>query len=284
MAGDNILTTILVRKQGFSKSESEIADFVIANPEQCALMSIQELARAVNISEASIVRFAKTLGLRGFQEFKGLLKERLSQSFVMSSRIQSLVEINGSEVWSFIESFINVQQSYIAQIAALEKTPEFKNFCKRIAGASSVFLFEDGGASRAPGDTLEFWLTRFGCHVKRVQSSGHRIFDLIVNHKPGDIFVGFCFGKSNSDLSKLLEYCNGNSIPAILMTDYPDEHIAVLAADSIVVQRGPLEVFHSMSAPVLVSECIALFVAKEKGDIAFSKIKELDDLRKTYHV
>ncbi|WP_313527529.1 MurR/RpiR family transcriptional regulator [Anaerotignum sp.] len=54
----------------FTQTEKKLADYVLANYEEILNKNIVELAESAEVSEASIVRFCKSLGYKGFQEFK----------------------------------------------------------------------------------------------------------------------------------------------------------------------------------------------------------------------
>ena len=99
-----------------------------------------------------------------------------------------------------------------------------------------------------------------------------------------DHFLAFCFGKDNSDLLKLLNYCKRNKIPSIVITDYVLGLAAANADFVLELKRGPLQIFHSMSVPVLVAESISLFVSKLRKDIAYRNLSKLDELRKEYDI
>lgn len=62
----------------FTKTEKKIADFVKGHANQVLFMSITDLADACNVADASVHRFCRTLGLKGYQEFK--MKLSLSMS------------------------------------------------------------------------------------------------------------------------------------------------------------------------------------------------------------
>jgi DNA-binding MurR/RpiR family transcriptional regulator len=47
-----------------------VADFVLANAERVMHMSVSEAACDVGVGEATVVRFCRALGYRGYQEFK----------------------------------------------------------------------------------------------------------------------------------------------------------------------------------------------------------------------
>lgn len=53
--------------------EKKIADYVLSHADEVAVMSVQELARTIDVAESSIVRFSKTTGCTGFAEFKLML-------------------------------------------------------------------------------------------------------------------------------------------------------------------------------------------------------------------
>lgn len=62
-----------------NKSDNEILSYCIRNNQAIAGMKIQELAEALYISPASVIRFCKKLGFSGFSEFKAALKMEVMQ-------------------------------------------------------------------------------------------------------------------------------------------------------------------------------------------------------------
>lgn len=67
-------SSILVKmKQGmdsFRPSEQKIAKYIIENPREAMELSVMELAKKSDTSVASVIRFCKTLGLKGYQDLK----------------------------------------------------------------------------------------------------------------------------------------------------------------------------------------------------------------------
>ncbi|RZI49326.1 MurR/RpiR family transcriptional regulator [Lactococcus kimchii] len=53
-----------------SKSDQAISDYLIANIDSAALLSIQEFAQEIHVSTATISRFSKKIGFNSFQELK----------------------------------------------------------------------------------------------------------------------------------------------------------------------------------------------------------------------
>lgn len=267
----------------FSKSEKELARIIEKSPEQCALYSLVQFSQYTKLGEATIIRFSKKLGFSGFSELSHVLKDRIKNTFSISSRFNQAMK--GDDTGEgMVDSFIALQIGYLEAVRKVIASSQFSVLCEVIEKAHALYLFEDGGASKSPGDTLEFWLVRFGLEIKRIDSLGHRVFDLIVHHEDGDVFIGFCFGKDNLDLTKLLLYCKDEGITTLLITDCTDGTDIKLADHVLVLERGPLELFHSMSVPVLLAESISLSVAKQRGEVSSDNLKKLDDLRRKYDI
>lgn len=78
MVASSFLTEIQLSYNQFTKTEKKIADYVIKNTEQVLFMSISDLSDACRVADASVYRFCRTVGLKGYQEFKMKLSLSLS--------------------------------------------------------------------------------------------------------------------------------------------------------------------------------------------------------------
>lgn len=77
MDSHNFLLKIQSFYNQFTKAEKKVADYILKEPKQVLLLSISDLADACDVGDTSVYRFCRTLGLKGYQEFK--MKLSLSQ-------------------------------------------------------------------------------------------------------------------------------------------------------------------------------------------------------------
>ena len=63
--------------QRLTSTEQQVADFVLAYPQYVIDLSLEEVAQRAFVSEASVIRFAKKLGCKGFADFKIRLAREL---------------------------------------------------------------------------------------------------------------------------------------------------------------------------------------------------------------
>lgn len=57
-------------QESFTKNEKKISNFLLENTDEIKVLNTYDLAIKCDVSQASVVRFAKKLGFKGFPEFK----------------------------------------------------------------------------------------------------------------------------------------------------------------------------------------------------------------------
>lgn len=150
MIGD-ILTCIEAKKNEFTKAEKKIADFVKDHAKEVMYMSITELAEACEVGDSSVFRFCKTLGLKGYQEFKLSLaqsdnhEEDSVPELVGEVRIQDSLEDVAKKV--LVTNMNALNETYaLLNIESLSSAIEYMIQANKIlfvgVGSSSVTAME----------------------------------------------------------------------------------------------------------------------------------------------
>ncbi|MGO4276760.1 MurR/RpiR family transcriptional regulator, partial [Paenibacillus sp. TAF58] len=66
---DNILIKIRDMKDSLTPVEKLVADYILENLEEIPHLSIKSLAQLTKTSDASVLRFCKTMGYKGYRNF-----------------------------------------------------------------------------------------------------------------------------------------------------------------------------------------------------------------------
>ena len=67
---EHTLTRIRSMYSAFGRGEKKIADWLLEHPSELISLSISEVASVCGCGDATVIRFAKRLGLSGYQELK----------------------------------------------------------------------------------------------------------------------------------------------------------------------------------------------------------------------
>lgn len=68
-----------IKNARLTKTEQMAADYFLNHRESLYFMTAKDIARALGISDTSVIRLCRTLGYRGFQELQEQLRQELSQ-------------------------------------------------------------------------------------------------------------------------------------------------------------------------------------------------------------
>ena len=71
-----------------TKTQRKIASYINEHHRQIPSLSVQELAKCLNTSDATVIRFAQSLGYKGYLEMRAALKEELNEYYAPHSRFR----------------------------------------------------------------------------------------------------------------------------------------------------------------------------------------------------
>ena len=100
-----ILEEIQKKMPGFTKSEKQVAEYILAHANAVIELSISEIAALTNTSDATIIRFCKRLGLNGVYQLKINLSNELGNSGYLVGGKQEDTN-HFSKYWKKVESNI----------------------------------------------------------------------------------------------------------------------------------------------------------------------------------
>lgn len=141
----------------------KVADLVLAQPEMAIYASVNEVAAAAGVSEATVMRLCRVLGFRGFQDFKIALARE------MVSPLQRLHE----EVAEGDDPATIVRKVFQANIAALQDTlavldmEALAQAARLMLAARTVLLIGVGTSGPIVQDAANKFF-RLGLNVKAV--------------------------------------------------------------------------------------------------------------------
>ena len=143
MATSNLILEIQLSYNQFTKTEKKIADFILGNPNKVLFMSITELSDECKVAEASIHRFCRTMGVKGYQEFK----MKLSLSIGSDEEVSSEKGEEGYEAGTPEVSLDKILQGHInalKETRTLIRMEEIDKTVKMMEDADNIYFFGIG--------------------------------------------------------------------------------------------------------------------------------------------
>lgn len=257
-----------------TKNEKKLVDYIYQNLQQFPLMSIQDISKNTNISEATISRLPKHLGYKNFKEMKQKLAFDISPANKMTSAM--------AQEHSF-SKYLMLQKDHLDRTIEYLNLDELNEIVDKIITGKTIYVFAKG-ASICLGELLAFRLRRFKKQVIIMPSSGSELFEILPMIKPDDFVILFGFMKTPIEGQVVLEFCKQKGIKTMLMTSRLIEDEKKLADYNIYVYRGEETVYHSMTVPVAVIDALIIEVAKVGGNEYMKSVDDIYQLKEKYKI
>lgn len=137
----NLLLKIKELKKEMSKTEKRIANFVLKNVEDIKDMTTYEISQKCSTSQASIVRFSKKLGFKGFPEFKIALVEEIFSNINVTDNFIAGEEISRNDnIESVSRKITNKNLQAIKDTEALMDYNELEKAINMIQNADKIMI------------------------------------------------------------------------------------------------------------------------------------------------
>ena len=131
-----------------SKSEARVADWALAEPEQFVNSPIQHIAQSAQVSQPTVIRFCRSMGCDGLQDFKiklsGSLSGESAVQFEALSADDSVADIANKVLGNTASALLTLRQEVCAQ--AIEQAMQ------RLQSARRVDVFGLGSSAPVADD------------------------------------------------------------------------------------------------------------------------------------
>jgi DNA-binding MurR/RpiR family transcriptional regulator len=259
-----------------TKSEKRIANYLRKHQEECAFLSAAELANKLELSEATIVRFARSMGFDSYPDMRKLLQNSYRQRVTHSARLRGRLG-DLRETGDVFEKLVVSDIDYMTQALETVDRNELDRAVELIRTHKRIFVL-GVGPSVSLVDLMEIRLGRFGYQVVPLKTGGREILDTLLLMTTNDLLFTICFFDVSSTLQFVLDYANEIHCPVIMLTDTLGSILGNKADVVLAAKRGPMSEFHSLVVPMTIINSLLLSVASEEKGV-MENLDKLDQLR-----
>ena len=260
-----------------TKSEKRIANFLRKNQEESAFLSAGEIANRLDLSEATLVRFARSLGFSSYPAMRAVLQDNFRRRVTHSARLRGRLNDlrDGGDIF---ERLTATEIDFLSQALDSIKREELNNAVEILHEHDRVFVF-GLGPSVSLVDLLELRLRRFGREVVPLTSSGREFLEYLTMMEEKDLLFVICFFDQNPALKLVIDYANKVGTTIIMLTDTLEAILGDKVDVVLSAKRGPIGEFHSLVVPMTVINALLLSLASMEQEKSMTLLDKLDNLR-----
>jgi DNA-binding MurR/RpiR family transcriptional regulator len=267
---EELIRLIHDRYDDMSKSYQKIALFLTQNPNDVAVLSVNSIGQKCGVHASSFVRYAQSLGYKGFKELQVVFQRRLSTAAPgFDARVKALeAELGGAR-----EGDLGLLRDLVARdVASLQELlvsmdpAAMATAADLMEGADTVYLI--GQLRSAPVvDLLRYVLTMLGKRSVLLDASGGLATHMAKAARPSDLLVLVSFRFYATEVVNVAEETAARGVPIIAITDSTLSPFARLARVLFAVPEHEYTFSRSLAAPMCLAQalCVALAARLQSG-------------------
>jgi DNA-binding MurR/RpiR family transcriptional regulator len=263
--------------KNLTKSEKRIANYLRKNQEESAFLSAGEIADRLGLSEATLVRFARTLGFSSYPAMRTVLQEAFRHRVTHSTRLRSRLD-DLREAGDIFDRLVVSEIDYLTLSLETIERQSLNRAVEMIRSRKRIFIF-GVGPSVSLVNLMEIRLGRFGWQVVPLTTAGREMLQPLLLMTDQDLLFAICFFDISGALQLILDYANEIKCPVIILTDTLGSIIGDKADVVLSAKRGPVSEFHSLVVPMTIINTLLLAVAQEEQGYVMTNLDKLDQMR-----
>ena len=234
---ENIFEHIDRNYYDLTAAERKAADFVMRHQGEVQFLSIAELAEQCGVAEATITRFSRRLGCKGYSAFKLAVASAVSQR--EAGERQALPEYDGLQ--EAMRRLLRTDTEAMEKTMELIKPFALDQAVQILDEAGKVLCMGQGGSMLMASEAAHLFSTVSGKFFP--VSDGHMQIIAAATLSPKDAVLYFSYSGATKDMSETLQVVRERDAKIILVTRFPRSPGAALA-DTVLQcgsSEGPLE-------------------------------------------
>lgn len=211
-----IIDTLSAMKNSMTRVSQKIVDYIRANPHEATQLSIAQFSEKTQAGEATIVRFCRSLGYKGFQDFKmslaiELATKEVQESTILDSDIQH--EDDVTTIGLKLQSTLN---EILTETLNLIDHQQIEQARMHLAKANYIAIFGVGSSGIA-AEAFKNKLMRIGHRVDAI-SNTHFMYMQAALLKPTDVAIAITQSGSSPEAVNSLKIAKEAGATCIAIT------------------------------------------------------------------
>lgn len=270
---EELIRLIHDRYDDMSKSYQKIALYLTQNPNDVAVLSVNAIGAKCGIHASSFVRYAQSLGYKGFKDLQVIFQRRLTTAAPgFDARVRALeVELGGTREgeMGFLADLVARDVASLQELLASMDAGALAMAADMLEAADTVYLI--GQLRSAPVvDLLRYVLTMLGKRTVLLEASGGLATHMAKVARSTDLLFVVSFRFYATEVVNVAEETAARGVPILAITDSTLSPYAKLAKILFAVPEHEYTFSRSLAAPMCLAQalCVALAARLQKDSSA----------------
>lgn len=263
----NILEEVNARYETLSPVQKRIADYIFKYPDEICFYSLKDLAQALGVTEVTILRFTKKIGLASFVEMKKMLREHLQSSLTRGDMLNRVSDHIGKPIVENEDKEDMLKKFSANEMAVLQNTYRqirLENVLEAVSiirQADTVYVIGNELISGVAAYLSRRLLT-IGIKTVDLSLMSRAIYNDCLSHVgPEDAVIIYSLPGYAKHIVNTARFLEKKRVPQIAITDKETAPVAVHGTTVLTCDNRDLFFYNSVLGFLSVSSLLVYFTA-----------------------
>jgi DNA-binding MurR/RpiR family transcriptional regulator len=266
---EDLIRLIHERYEDTSKSYQKIAVYLTQNPNDVAVLSVNAIGEKCGTHPSGFVRYAQTLGYKGFKEMQAVFQRRLSTAAPgFDARVKALEQELGTTVGGdlgHLRDLVVRDMTSLQDLMTNTSAQQMLDAAELMQAADTIFLA--GQLRSAPVvELLRYVLTMLGKRTVLLDTGGGLATHMAKVAGPRDLLLAVSFRFYATEVVNIVEQAALRGVPVVAISDSTLSPLAKNARVLFAVPEHEYTFSRSLAAPMCLAQalCVALAARLQK--------------------
>jgi len=280
-----ILEEVNASYEKLSPVQKRIADFIFKYPDQVCFYSLKELSETLGVTEVTILRFTKKIGVQSFVEMKNRLREHLQARLVHGDGLNRITDHVGGirsgdrDKEEMFQEFVANEQNVIAKTFEQVSLKDILSAVAIIRQSRTIYI---AGSELVTG--ICSYMTRrlltLGLEVIDLANQSRALYNNYLAHAtPEDCVIIFSAPGYAKHIVNTARYLGKKKIPQIAITDQMTSPIAAYGTTVFACNNHDLFFYNSVMGYMSVANALVYFTAMDNPEETNKRRGKLSEVR-----
>ena len=268
---------LLTKVDSLNGAQRRLGHYLQSDSSALLVSNVNDLAQAVGVSKATVVRFAKNMGYTGFPEFKRDIQKEMRRKLRAADRMkETFAELGDDE--NIFAKLIKRDIQLLQETLQSASFSDFQKAVELILNGRKIYLI-GLNASMALACILHFRLSRMKKDSHWIfLTGGTSLLEQLSFMDRQDALIAVDFLQIPSEVQTALQH--GQKVGAAILgiTDFPSSPIAKAATVCLYAKRGLHSSVNSLTPAFSLVNALAIAVGWAKKADSIKALTDLDIL------
>ena len=262
---EDLIRVIHDRYEQMSKTYQKIALYLTQNPNEVAVMSVNAIGGKAGIHASSFVRYAQSLGFRGFKDLQAVFQRRLTTAAPgFDARVKALEDELGTKEdrsdLGFLRDIVVRDMTSLQDLLANISAEQISEAAGILEAAHTIYLL--GQLRSAPvAELLRYMLTMLGKRTVLLDASGGLATHMAKAIRPGDMLFAVSFRFYATEVVNIVDEVAARGVPVVAISDTTLSPLAKSARVLFAIPEHEYTFSRSLAAPMCLAQALTVALA-----------------------